>query len=186
MNLLTPFSSHGPLLTKHIRRHFRSSALALAGLLSLAALTSCGAKDSVDDNESGQPDGPVRNGDRRSRLTGGGTPSGVDNSVSYCRLPLDMGTVVDPRRPGLMQTVLMTNIDSRCATYQDLRLTVKSKFKITLAGKFICRAGIQFNEQVCTGTTFEHLSAQKNSVLIPLIIEDGWRASDVEATIEFL
>ncbi|NBW80912.1 hypothetical protein EBR21_04080 [bacterium] len=151
-------------------------------LLLVAGTTHCGPKNSVDDNET--PDGPLRT-DSRSRLTGGNSPIPAGTVVSYCRLPLDVGTVVDPRRPGLMQNVLTTSIDTRCAGYQELRVTLKSKQKLTLVGKFVCRSGVQFNEQICTGTVQDLLSKQKNSISIPVVADESWRSSDVEASVEF-
>ncbi len=148
----------------------------------LMALGSCGPKDSVEDNET--PTGPVK-GDTRTRLTGGSQNSS-NSTVSFCRLPLDLGTVVDPRRPGLMQTVLTTQIDTRCANYPEVRITVRTRQRLTLVGKFVCRSGTQFNEQLCTGNAQDILSQQKNSVTVPVVADESWRPSDVEASIEFM
>lgn len=144
---------------------------------------SCGPKDSVEDNET--PTGQNNNGNSRSRLTGG-NGNGSTSGVSYCRVPLDMGTVVDPRRSGLTQTVLTTQIDNRCTAYQEVRLSIRAKQRLTLSGKFVCRSGVQFNEQVCTGMTQDVLNTQKNAVVIPVIADESWRPTDVEATVEFL
>jgi hypothetical protein len=97
-----------------------------------------------------------------------------------------MGTIVDPRRSGLTQTVLTTQIDNRCAAYQEVRLSVRAKQRITLTGKFVCRSGVQFNEQICTGMTQDVLNTQKNAVVIPVIADESWRPTDVEASVEFL
>lgn len=105
--------------------------------------------------------------------------------MSYCRTPLDMATQLDSRRSGLTQNVLTTAIDTRCTQYQEVRITLKSRQKINLVGKFICRSGVQFNEQVCTGNTQDLLSNQKNSITIPVIVDDSWRPGDIEALAEF-
>ncbi|MFZ9520984.1 MAG: hypothetical protein ACO3A4_10960 [Silvanigrellaceae bacterium] len=170
-------------MKKSARNPLRNLSKFLGMSLLVTGIIHCGPKNSVDDNET--PDGPVRS-DSRSRLTGGNSASPVGSAVSYCRLPLDLGTVVDPRRPGLMQNVLTTSIDSRCASYPELRVTVKSRQKLTLIGKFICRSGVQFNEQICTGTVQDLLSPQKNSISIPVVADESWRPGDVEASVEFL
>ncbi|MEN9809568.1 MAG: hypothetical protein RLZZ488_1135 [Pseudomonadota bacterium] len=160
-----------------------SLCLALVPAVIAAFTLSCGPKNSVEDNET--PTGPNNNGNSRSRLTGG-TANGTTGAVSYCRVPLDMGTIVDPRRSGLTQTVLTTQIDNRCAAYQEVRLSVRAKQRITLTGKFVCRSGVQFNEQICTGMTQDVLNTQKNAVVIPVIADESWRPTDVEASVEFL
>lgn len=159
------------------------SSLSSTLLLSLcfATLAACGPKNSVEDNEP--PTGPVRT-DTRSRLTGGSAGE-TSSSVSYCRSPLDMGTVVDSRRPALVQTVLTSLIDSRCSTYQEFRVTLKTRQRITLVGKFACRNGVQISEQICTGLTRDILSTQKNAVTVPVVADESWHPSDIDATIEF-
>jgi hypothetical protein len=147
----------------------------------MALTSACGPKDTVEDNESDSGTAKV---EPRSRLTGGSAnSSGV---MSYCRLPLDLGTIVDPRRAGLTQTVLTTQIDGRCANYQEVRVNVKTKQRITLVGKFACRNGTALNEQICTGATQDIINPQKNSVSIAVVPDGSIRQGDLEASIEFM
>lgn len=152
----------------------------LLGAVVIAAISiaSCGPKDSVDDNETNAEQSQP---DPRSRLTGGSAGS---TTLSYCRVPLDLGTVLDPRRPGLMQTVLSSNIDSRCSNYRDARITIRSRQKMTLVGRFVCRNGAQANEQVCTAAAVDLLSSQKNTLSIPVIADEALRTTDIEASAE--
>lgn len=157
--------------------HFFKSSLG-AAIIAAISIVSCGPKDSVDDNET---TGEQSKLDPRSRLTGGSAGS---TTLSYCRVPLDLGTVVDPKRPGLMQTVLSSNIDSRCSNYRDARITIRSRQKITLVGRFVCRNGAQANEQVCTAASMDLLSSQKNTLSIPVIVDEALRTTDIEASAE--
>jgi hypothetical protein len=156
-------------------------SVAVISAILMASAQSCGPKDTVEDNESETGGSTV---DPRSRLTGGSAnSSGV---VSYCRLPLDLGTVVDPRRPGLTQTVLTSRIDNRCTNYPEARITLKTKQRVTLVGKFFCRNGSALNEQICTGSSQEITNQQKNAVSIAVITDTALRPSDLEASIDFM
>jgi hypothetical protein len=161
------------------RKNLCGSLAALAAIL--ITVHSCGPKDSVEDNETEPDQSKV---EPRSRLTGGsGNSTGV---VSYCRLPLDLATVVDPRRAGQTQTVLTSKIDSRCANYPEVRITLKTKQRITLVGKYFCRNGSTLNEQICTGISQDILSQQKNAVSIAVSGDTDLRPADLEASIDFM
>ncbi|MEY4064838.1 MAG: hypothetical protein RIR26_1046 [Pseudomonadota bacterium] len=156
-----------------------SPAISLAlGMAVLLTLSNCGPKNSVDENEN---DGNTTKPEPRSRLTGG---SGNGASVNYCRYPLDLGTTVDPRRPGLAQTVLSTPIDSKCANFRESRISLRSNQKLTFLGRIICQSGTTSNEQICTIPTQEILSAQKNALILPLIADETLRGSEIEANVE--
>jgi hypothetical protein len=164
-------------MTASKANHYFRSALVIA-MTAAISFVSCGPKDSVEDNET---TGEQSKLDPRSRLTGGSTGN---PTLSYCRVPLDIGTVVDPKRPGLMQTVLSSTIDSRCGNYRDARITIRSRQKITLVGRFVCRNGAQANEQVCTAASSDLLSPQKSTLTIPIIADEAIRATDIEANAE--
>lgn len=106
--------------------------------------------------------------------------------MSYCRVPLDIGTVVDPRRPGQTQTVLTSTIDSRCSSYREARISIRSRQKVTLIGRYACRSGAQMNEQICTANTADLLSVQKTTINLPVVVDEQLRASDFEAWVELL
>jgi len=148
------------------------------GALVVLSFAGCGPKNSVDDKET---DGNGSKLEPRSRLTGGNSNGA---SANYCRYPLDLGTTVDPRRPGLAQTVLSTPIDSKCATFREKRITLRSNQKITFLGRVICQSGTTSNEQICTIPTQEILSTQKNALILPLIADETLRASEIEANVE--
>lgn len=157
----------------------RSLGLCLAlSVTFLLVLSNCGPKDSVEDID---PDSNPNKTEPRSRLTGG---SGNGANVNYCKYPLDLGTTVDPRRPGLAQTVLSTPIDSKCASFRDSRLTLRSKQKITFLARVLCQSVTSSNEQICNISTQEILTTQKNAVVLPLIADETLRATDLEASIE--
>lgn len=150
--------------------------------LFLLCVAGCGSKNSVDDNET-PPSGPGKS-DGRSRLTGG-FGQNQNNSGNDCKFPLDLGTVADPRRPGLNQSVLSSQIDNKCAGYQEIRVTFKTRQRITFLGKFNCRSGIQYNEQVCTGPAKDLISSQKTAINIPIIADENLNWNDLEASVEF-
>jgi hypothetical protein len=157
----------------------RSLGLSLAlSVTFLLVLSNCGPKDSVEDID---PDSNPNKTEPRSRLTGG---SGNGANVNYCKYPLDLGTTIDPRRPGLAQTVLSTPIDSKCASFRDSRLTLRAKQKITFLARVLCQSVTSSNEQICNISTQEILTTQKNAVVLPLIAEETLRSTDIEASIE--
>lgn len=162
-------------------KFFPRSALRIAQLAItlLFACVACGPKDSVEDNET--PTEPVKN-DTRTRLTSGQTVGG--SVQSYCRVPLDLGTVVDPKRPGLMQVVLTSAIDSRCGSKSQARISIRSRQKLTLVGRFYCNSGSQLNEQICTTSAQDILSQQKTTIAVAVVAEDTLRSVDLEATAE--
>ncbi|MBM3382956.1 MAG: hypothetical protein FJY29_11005 [Betaproteobacteria bacterium] len=152
--------------------------LTVACFVLLNTTIGCGPKDSVVEEDSNSKDS---GGDPRSRLTGG---SSLGGTLNYCRYPLDLGTTVDPRRPGLTQTVLTSPVDTRCAQSRDARITIRTRQKLTLAGRYTCRTGAQSGEQICLIATSEILSQQRTSLTIPVTADDTLRNGDVEASVE--
>jgi hypothetical protein len=155
-----------------------SSAWIVTALCSGLACLSCGPKDSVEEEDTASKDAGA---DTRSRLTGG---SSTMPNMNYCRYPLDLGTTLDPRRPGLVQTVLTSAIDARCAQSRDARITIRARQKLTLVGRYICRTGVQSGEQICTVPVSEILSPQRSTLSIAVTVDDTLRSSDLEASVE--
>jgi hypothetical protein len=150
----------------------------LALVILILGAASCGPKDTVVEEDSASQE---TGADTRSRLTGG-TPLG--NNMNYCRYPLDLSTQLDPRRPGLSQAVLTSSVDTRCAQSRDARITLRTRQKLSLVGRYSCRAGVQSNEQICVIPTSEILSPQRTSLSIPVTADETLRQGDVEATVE--
>lgn len=149
-------------------------------LVTLACLNlnlSCGSKSSVEDNETGTDKSKP---DPKTRLVGG------QPTTQSCRLPLELGTVVDPKRPGLTQTVLTSGINPQCINNRDLKINIRSQKKITLVGQFTCRSGTQQQEQICTGSAADVLSGQKSGITIPVMIEEPLKDSEFEAWVELI
>ena len=145
-----------------------------------ALLLSCGPKDSVEDNETNTD---KNKSDQRSRLTAG-QPAGT--SLQQCRLPLEPGIVLDPKRPGLTQTVLTTAVGTQCTQSREAKISIRSRQKITLVGQFNCRTGAQPQEQFCTGNAADLFTVQKTTISIPIIVDETLQTSEFEAWIELL
>ena len=143
-------------------------------LLSFLSLSACGQKDSVEEFEESDKKNATR-----SRLTDG---SDSGSMQSNCELPLDLGTVVDPRRPGQTQTVLTTKLGQDCVNATELLVKIRSRSKVTPIGRFSCRTGQQLREQICTAPVGEFLSPQKNVLTIPVITESSVLNKDIDAT----
>lgn len=154
-------------------------ALSIIGALYFVfVILSCGPKNSVTEKDS--TDAESAN-DARGRL---GNGSSVGSKMNQCRYPLDIGTVLDPRRPGLYQTVLTSQIDANCAQSRNARITLRSKQALILSGRYSCKTGSLFGEQVCAVPMSEIVSQQRTSISIPVTADDALKASDVEASVE--
>lgn len=143
--------------------------------LSLSSFTACGQKDSVEEFDEND-----KKTSTRSRLTDGNTSG---NTQTNCEFPLDLGTVVDPKRAGQTQTVLTTTLNDGCGTSAEIVVKVRSRSKITLVGRFACRTGQQVNEQVCSAAASEFLSSQRKVLTIPVIAEISLTNKDLEASV---
>jgi len=142
--------------------------------LLLLPLVACGQKDTVEEFDVND-----KNNTTRSRLTDG---SDSGSAQTNCELPLDLGTVVDPRRAGQTQTVLTTKLGPDCMSSTEVRVKIISRTKVTLVGRFSCRSGPQLREQICTAPAGEFLSARKSVLSIPVITDSSLTNKDIDAT----
>jgi len=143
--------------------------------LFLSSFAACGQKDSVEEFDDSE-----KKTSTRSRLTDG---NASNNTQTSCEFPLDLGTVVDPKRKGQTQTVLTTPLNDGCGSSAEIVVKVRSRSKITLIGRFSCRAGQQVNEQVCSAAASEFLSPQKKVLTIQVVTENSLTNRDLEASV---
>lgn len=136
-------------------------------------LLSCGQKDTVEEFDEGD-----KKNTTRSRLT----DNNSSGTKEFCELPLDLGTILDPKRPGQTQTVLTTKLGQDCTQPTEVQVRIRSRSKVTLIGRFKCRPVQQSGEQVCTAPANEALSNQKNVLTIPIITDASVMSRDIDAT----
>lgn len=150
-------------------------ATCLVTLFGVALLNSCGQKDTVEEFDDVDSKSPSR-----SRLTEG---SSGNTSFGYCELPLELGTVLDPKRPGQTQLVLSTPLGPDCGRPSELTVKVRSRMKVTLIGRFSCKRGQQMDEQICTIPASEAITQGKNLISIPVMAESGVLSRDIQASV---
>jgi predicted small lipoprotein YifL len=144
-------------------------------LLLVIPLAACGQKDSVEEFDESD-----KKNSTRSRLTDGRNSG---STQADCELPLDLATIIDPRRPGQTQTVLTTKLGPECINSTEVLVKIRSRSKVTLIGRFSCRSGQQLREQLCTAPVGEFLSPQKNTITIPVITDSSITNRELEATV---
>jgi hypothetical protein len=158
-----------------LKIHRANDLAFLVTLFSMLFINSCGQKDTVEEFDDIDSKAPSR-----SRLTEG---SSGNTSLGYCELPLELGTVLDPKRPGQTQTVLSTSLSSDCARPSELTVKVRSRLKVTLIGRFSCKRGQQADEQICSIPASEVISQNKSLISIPVMAESAVLSRDIQASV---